>query len=583
MSERWRSGLARGAALFVVLATAKVLVCVLRSMDGAPIGLWRIVTACREEAIVTLAFTLVAAALPRFIRVAYFALAAIAALSIPVTRVFASPLTASMREATGGAIADSIRENVSPSNVLAILFVAVLAIVIERNARFVRSVHALAIATAILGYAAPPPTLALHRDPVVALVSTEIARRLPSSKEATESGEAVAAEDDPETRGLDLRYLAGAARGRHVIWIVLESTGARYLAPYGNKVDPMPTLTRLASEGIVFDHAYAVYPESIKGLYAMLCSFAPAPHTPARTYAANALPCRSIAETLKGEGYATALFHSGRFAYLGMDHVVRDRGYDVLADAKTIGGKHASSFGTDDMSTVKTVLARFDERRADERLFITYMPISGHHPYESPGEGPRPFGERTDFERYESDLYRGDLALAELVSGLRARGLWNDTLFVIHGDHGEAFQQHEGNFAHTLFAYDENIHVPLVVVAPGLVRGGMRARQLVSLLDVAPTIAELVGAAPDARWQGISALHPEQRVVRSFADHTSVKLALRTGRHKLVFDADTERTELFDLVADPGEQRPIDDRSRSSAYRADLERWAASQRALASR
>jgi lipoteichoic acid synthase len=342
----------------------------------------------------------------------------------------------------------------------------------------------------------------------------------------------------------------------------------------------MPTLTRLTREGIVFDHAYAVYPESIKGLYAMLCSFAPAPHTSAAAYDAGALPCRSIAQSMKDDGYATGLFHSGRFAYLGMDHVVNRRGYDALVDAKTIGGKHSSSFGTDDMSTVRAVLARFDARRTDERLFVTYMPISGHHPYESPGEGPRPFGERTDFERYESDLFRGDLALAALVDGLSARGLYEDTLFVIHGDHGEAFQQHEGNFAHTLCAYDENLHVPLVIVAPGIVRGGLRARQLVSLLDIAPTIADLVGTHADVRWQGVSALRPEARVVRSFADHTSVKLALRTGRHKLVYDADTGGAALFDLVADPGEQDDValQHRALTSAYRADLEHWAAAQR-----
>src|SRR5260370_14278883 len=143
----------------------------------------------------------------------------------------------------------------------------------------------------------------------------------------------------------------------------------------------------------------------------MLCSFAPAPPTKAEEYDAARLPCRSIAQALAEDGYRSALYHSGRFLYLGMDHVVQRRGFDRLADAGSIGGKFQSSFGCDDMSTASAGLKRFDERAPGEKLFVTYMPISAHHPYETPGNGPRPVGEMTDLDRYKSHLYRGHLAL----------------------------------------------------------------------------------------------------------------------------------------------------------------------------
>jgi arylsulfatase A-like enzyme len=582
-----------GAALFVTLYVAKLTVCVLRAIDGGTLGLLRVLAVGREEAAVAIAFTAIALALAKWaprrvgakvILALYAALVVVATFNVPVTRVFASPLTASMREASHPALAGSIAVHVNAGNVLAIVLVAAIAIGAPRAVASWRRVAAAATTAIVvmIAGAVAPDTLGLHRDPALTLAASEL-RRIHVFRQRAESASTLAPEDDAVTRGTDLEHLAGAARGRHVVWVILESTGARYLRAYGATDDPTPNLTRLASEGITFENAYAVYPESIKGFYAALCSFAPAPHTTAGDYAAGRLPCRALPETFHGAGYATGLWHSGRFGYFGMDHIVRGRGYDTLADAKTIRGKHASSFGTDDMTTVAAVLARFDALKPGERLFATYMPISGHHPYESPGarEVPRAFGEDTELHRYESDLHLGDQALGALVSGLRARGVWNDTLLVINGDHGEAFLQHEGNFAHTMFVYEENVHVPLVVVAPGIVTGAIRARQPVSLLDLAPTVAALVGTPPDPSWQGRSALDPAPRIVRSLADATSERLALRNGRFKLVLDADTGRAELFDLALDPYEQhdRSATDPRRVAAYRADLLGWTVGQRA----
>src|ERR1051326_5072491 len=100
----------------------------------------------------------------------------------------------------------------------------------------------------------------------------------------------------------------------------LESTAQRYLGIYGAEPDPMPNLSSLAREAIVFENAYAVYPESIKGLFSMLCSKYPAFGSSAENY--GALPCRSVASELSSAGYRTGLFHSGRFGYLGMEAVI---------------------------------------------------------------------------------------------------------------------------------------------------------------------------------------------------------------------------------------------------------------------
>ena len=85
--------------------------------------------------------------------------------------------------------------------------------------------------------------------------------------------------------------------------------------------------------------------------------------------------------------------------------------------------------------------------------------------YEAPNGGP--FPENDELGRYHNALHTGDAALGTFICGLKQRQLLDNTLLIFCGDHGEAFGQHDGNFGHTLFIYEENVHVPLLFVAPG--------------------------------------------------------------------------------------------------------------------
>ena len=287
-------------------------------------------------------------------------------------------------------------------------------------------------------------------------------------------------------------------RGRNVMLVILESTGARHLGLYGGTPDPAPNLTELARRSILFERAYAVYPESIKGLFATLCSRYPAFDTPPELYAE--VPCASLPATLASAGYRTALFHSGRFAYLGMRSVIDHRGFAVLEDAGAIGGRVDSSFGVDEASAVERMLGWIDSLPKGERFFVTYMPIAGHHPYASSTDGP--FTGDDDFARYMNAVHEGDAALGQLLRGLRERQLDDDTLVVVFGDHGEAFGEHQGNFAHTLFIHEENVRVPYVIAAPGAITEAIRVKRVASVIDTAPTIVDLARVARGRRASG---------------------------------------------------------------------------------
>ena len=586
-SERSPSWLRRAAGLTGTLLVAKLLVLLLRASDGGappPAIAWPALI--HHDVIVIGAFVTVDALLSTRARAAnivlwiiYGCLALLTAVNVPVARLFATPLTYSMLGATGGALSDSIFGYATATNVLAVAVVVVAAALGPRLRIRKRGLAIGAGALIVLAIwgsfaARRVDTLGLHRNGVTALVLTGFAR-LGSPAETARAGAL-----PPEGDSTDLSHLAGAARGRNVVWIILESTAAQYLGIYGGSPDPTPRLTELARDAIVFESAYAAYPESIKGLLSMICSLHPAPYTEAADYVSREVPCRSVAHALRDAGYQTAFFHSGRFRYLGMEGIVDDRGFSELHDAESVGGEHSSSFGTDDASTVRRLLRFVDERDPARPFFAIYSPISGHHPYKSPGTGPRPFPGNTELIRYLNDLHAGDAALGDLTAGLAQRGLLERTLFVVVGDHGEAFQQHPGNVAHTLYLYEENVRVPLILAAPGLFTRQIRARQVASLVDMAPTTLALLGLAVPERYEGRALLEPRAGVARFFTDHAILKLGLRQGRYKYLLDTEHDRSRLFDLATDPAEQNDIaaQHAERVHRYREHLLGWSEAQR-----
>jgi arylsulfatase A-like enzyme len=163
-----------------------------------------------------------------------------------------------------------------------------------------------------------------------------------------------------------------------------------------------------------------------------------------------------------------------------------------------------------------------------------------------------------------------DDAFGLLRAGLQARGLDQRTLYLVIGDHGEAFREHPGNVAHALFLYEENVRVPLLVAAPGQWRGQRRVPGLASLIDLAPTTLALAGLPVPPGYAGRSLLDGQGRLVPFFTEQGVRRAGLRDGRWKLILDQDSGRAQLFDLGLDPAERS-----DRAAAYPERVRRYRA--------
>jgi len=569
----------RAACLFVVLVIAKTVALGGRSLPLSP---WTPFVFFWQDVLAALIFLAVDAFLrrPAIGWLLYGIAVAYVAVNVPVALVLGTPLTWTMMRAAGGPLADSIGHYFTVWNVGSLFMVAGAGVVLpmllgRRHIKPALSVIAVASVIVAIGATAESrvETRGLQRNAFGALVGSRVAR---GAQPAGTAGDSEIHRRTVRRATQNLTHLRGAAKGRNVVLIVLESTAARYLGLYGGGRDPMPVLTELGRQAVVFDAAYAVYPESIKGLFATLCSRYPAFNTPPETHAR--VPCISLAQSLAQAGYRTALFHSGRFEYLGMAPMIANRGFEMLKDAGSIGGIVRSSFGVDEPSTVARMLEWIDSLENGERFFLMYLPVAGHHPYAAPDPGP--FDGAHDFGRYLNALHYGDAALGELLGGLRARRLDDRTLIAIQGDHGEAFGQHPDNFAHSLFIYDENVRIPYLIAAPGLMSEQVRMQRVASVIDTTPTILDLLGEPIPAANQGASLLEPESRPAFFYTDYSLGWLGLRDSCWKYLYEIDSGRSKLFDVCGDPDEthDRARDLEAQVRTYRDLVRHWAAAQK-----
>jgi phosphoglycerol transferase MdoB-like AlkP superfamily enzyme len=310
------------------------------------------------------------------------------------------------------------------------------------------------------------------------------------------------------------------------------------------------------------------------------------------------MPGDSLGDVLKRHGMRTAFIHSGDLAYTNQRAFLDHRGFDALIDYIDMKAPVVSSWGSHDGALVDGVLKWIDEG-GDQPFFVKAWTTQSHHPYEpAPGVplidffkgGPLPEDDY-DLGRYLNTLHYTDSQLARLFAGLRERGLAEDTLVVVTGDHGEAFGEPHNAWGHGSRVYDESVRVPMMIWSPLLFPEGRRVKTVGGHVDVNPTVTDVLGVPPSPLWRGRSLFDPKRPGRAYFyAANDDYLLGVREGKWKYIYNATRGRDELYDLEQDPQEQRNVAKqhaelchrlRQRLAAWRDDTGRHLAEIRAAA--
>ena len=358
---------------------------------------------------------------------------------------------------------------------------------------------------------------------------------------------------------------------RNVILLVLESTSTQYLNVYGGKYDVTPRLAAEAANSLVFDNFYCLVGLTANAEVAINLAIYPGMTWREYTVEHPKLPGTTLAEVLRSRGYRTSFIHNGDLEYTNQREFLTGRGFDQLWDYNNLGcgvpstpERNYFSWGVEDRCLVDGVLNWIDQDR-DRPFFALAWTIQAHHPYTLPPEkeqdffrGKVPPGDDYSLNLYLNALHDTDEQIGRLLDGLRERGLADDTLVVITGDHGEAFGHPHDSNGHGGSLYEENVNVPFILWNPRVFGGGRRSATVGSQVDLNPTIVDCLGVPSSEAWQGHSLFDPNRPPRAYFyAANTDYQFGVREDHWKYVYNASTGRDELFDLQNDPDEQTSV--------------------------
>lgn len=358
---------------------------------------------------------------------------------------------------------------------------------------------------------------------------------------------------------LQIAVEPGAQR-YNVVVVVLESTRAQSTTPYTPSLDTTPNLARLAARGAMVREAYTTIPHTTKSLVPMLCGIPPKAVASNDEALPDAMPVECLPSLLGARGWTTALFQSVDESYERGDQFARSFGFSTYKGPESLprdGFDRCSYFGYEDDMLLEPALGWAERQQGP--FLMTIATVTSHHDYAVPQGFPRRPWETgsDDLDRYLDTVRYVDRFVGRLWDGLVERGLADHTIFIVIGDHGEGFGEHN-RFQHDAVIYEEGLRIPLVIVAPG-VRPGTVVEGLRQNVDVVPTVLELLGLrATGGSLAGSSLLSAPGHDTLFFGCHYErYCLGMRRGDRTWIHHFGRRPMEVYDVVADPGQTDDI--------------------------
>ncbi len=350
--------------------------------------------------------------------------------------------------------------------------------------------------------------------------------------------------------------------------ITFDTTRADHLGCYGYAAARTPVVDRLAAEGALFESAYSSIPLTAPSHSTILTGKYPMAHGVRDNGLFVLAPeQQTLPEILKPHGYRTAA------AVGGFPLVARyglNQGFDLyddrltpLHDSPLTEGPRRDAFEFEERSAARVNEAVFAWLGAEPREpFFLWVHYYDPH---RPNAPPVPYDQLFADQPYDGEIAYADESLGTLLARLGKARAYDRTLVVLTSDHGEGLGEHQ-EATHSYLLYESTMHVPLVMRGPG-VKAGLRVPGRVRLVDVAPTILDLLGVPIPPDMQGRS-LEPllgggAARVERThYAETLSPRLSQNWGELRALYEGPIKyihgpKPELYDLASDPRELRNL--------------------------
>lgn len=345
----------------------------------------------------------------------------------------------------------------------------------------------------------------------------------------------------------------------NVVLITLDTTRADRIGCYGYKAAKTPHIDSLAARGVRFANAYSPVPLTLPAHCSIMTGKYPFVHHVRNNGSYSLIPDQiTMAEILKSQGLATSAFVASftldsRFGLA--------QGFDVYDD--TFNTREALKTYRSERAADRVALSFLNWLRENgkKRFFSWVHFFDPHLPY-SP---PAPFSQEFKSHPYDGEIAFMDQEVGRVITALEDSGLINRTLIILAGDHGEALGE-KREVDHGLFIYESTLRVPFIIFGPATPSGGSVVESRVRLVDVLPTILDLLGLSPPRNLSGQSLVpHLRGQKTEDLASYAetlyprenygwSELLGLADGRWKYIL---APKPELYDLADDPGEEKNL--------------------------
>lgn len=315
----------------------------------------------------------------------------------------------------------------------------------------------------------------------------------------------------------------GPARPLNVVVVLEESLGSELVGTLHPRqpASLTPSFDSLAAEGTLLTNVYSTGNRTIRALEATTASLPPLPGI-SIVRRPQSVELYTLPNLLRARGYSTTFIYGGRALFDGMGAYMRNNGMERVIEQRDYPrGTFTTAWGVADEAIFDRTLTELDSLHATGRPFYTLvLTVSNHKPYTYPAGR---IAEDPAAHRREHAVRYADWALGRFMRQARTHGFFDNTLFVLMGDHGARVY---GAAEIPLPSYE----VPVLLYGPSLVPSGVRVGTLASSLDIAPTVMGLLGGEYESRFFGRDVLHEPPGDGRALMTHNSELALLRGGR-----------------------------------------------------
>ncbi len=391
------------------------------------------------------------------------------------------------------------------------------------------------------------------------------------------------------------------AKQPNIVLMGVDSLLATHMSCYGYHRLTTPHIDRFAESGTLFEKTYSAHIPTTSAYASML--------TGLDTFSTQVVALRhrgglreevkTLAEILRDAGYDTTC--------VGFSNNPSSRGFDTYLDFSGWGPDESGRSPKAENLNKTTIpeLNRLIDQRDEKPFFLFLRHMDPHSPYLPPAPYERTFyhGDECDpsnksmepvmtfkpfcdyfaswmppgitdkdyvIAQYDGAIAYMDACIQTLFNALETRGVMDETIIVINGDHGETLYDHECWFDHHGL-YDVTLHVPLIIRYPGRVPAGKRVSGYNQHKDLVPTLLELADIETDIEFDGQSLTALISGEVTSYDSEFYItectwmrKHGWRTPEWKLIVALEPDfhfkpPVELYNLIQDPDENNNLAD------------------------